>query len=178
MANVHPPGFWNRLLGRSDIMFDDSVYMRRWRILNTPWFGVRIHHILRSDNDRVMHDHPFSFLSIILWGGYCEWRPLYEVVPLLQLGLYTHCDLMKPVFKWFGPGSILYRRAEALHRLELPSLPADAEKGRQERSAWTLVFRGPVRRGWGFQTKEGWMPAKEFMARPAEDRSASLPEDL
>lgn len=46
-------------------------YMRRY-LLRTPWFGVRLHRILRADTNPHCHDHPFSFVSIMLWGGYRE----------------------------------------------------------------------------------------------------------
>ncbi|MHA2063638.1 MAG: hypothetical protein ACXABY_04560 [Candidatus Thorarchaeota archaeon] len=46
-------------------------YMERW-ILKTPFGSIRLHHILRSDNDRHLHDHPWSFTSILLTNGYTE----------------------------------------------------------------------------------------------------------
>lgn len=46
-------------------------YMHRW-ILRTPWGTLRLHHILRSDDDRHLHDHPFDFTSFLLTGGYLE----------------------------------------------------------------------------------------------------------
>jgi hypothetical protein len=52
-------------------------YLIRWAI-NTPFGGVKLHHILRSDEDRDCHDHPWSFLSIVLRGGYWEHRPKIE----------------------------------------------------------------------------------------------------
>lgn len=49
-----------------------DVYLRRWYLIHTPWFGVYLHNILRPDGDRDMHDHPWPFISIILKGGYVE----------------------------------------------------------------------------------------------------------
>jgi hypothetical protein len=46
-------------------------YMHRW-IFKHPWGTVRLHHILRSDDDRHLHDHPFNFVSLLLTGGYTE----------------------------------------------------------------------------------------------------------
>jgi hypothetical protein len=85
-------------IGRSDLI----DYMHRWR-LRTPWFQIRIHHILRSDNDRALHDHPFTFLSFILKGEY------HEVTP-------SGTQLWKRF-------SIIFRRAEDQHRLILDSGP-------------------------------------------------------
>ena len=126
-----------RLLGRSDIYFGGSLYMRRWRIVDLPWFGVRVHHIVRSDADRELHDHPFTFASLILTGGY-----------------YEHS--LDGRRTWYGPGSVVIRSADNLHRLELVG-GID-----HERAAWTLVFRGPRRREWGFLTDRGWQNWQAF----------------
>jgi hypothetical protein len=39
-----------------------------------PWIGARVHTILSSDDDRALHDHPWAFVTIILRGGYVEFR--------------------------------------------------------------------------------------------------------
>lgn len=139
-------GLIQRLLGRSDIYFYGSLYMRRFRLIHNRWFGVRVHHIVRSDRDRELHDHPFSFVSIILGGGYFEHTPGGKL-------------------KWFGPGSVNVKRAEDLHRLELPD----------ERPTWTLVFRGPMRRSWGFMTEEGWVHWRKFSEERAGRGEAAGP---
>lgn len=123
-----------RLMGRSDVYFGASLYMRRWRLGPKTWPGLRVHHIVRGDADRELHDHPFTFVSLILWGGY--WEHLLD-------GSRT----------WHGPGSVLVRSAEVLHRLELP------------RPSWTFVIRGPIRRRWGFLTADGWIPWEKHAAR-------------
>lgn len=187
MPNVHPPGLLNKLLGRSDIYFGGSLYMRRWRFISTPWFGVRLHHIVRSDNDRELHDHPFTFLSFILAGGYFEWRnrkdaPLkvgeMKLAPPDAEGWRKDISYIKmtsgQIGRWYGPGSHVLRRAEDLHRLELKKEwdepgnnagPPGYLPQLKERSAWTLVFRGPVRRQWGFETEKGWVPATDFVSK-------------
>ena len=135
-----------RLLGRSDVYFGESVYMRRWRLIHRALFGVRRHQIVRSDADRELHDHPFSFVSIILRGGY-----------------YEHTvDGRKT---WYGPGSIIFRSASALHRLELLRERDGAfDHFSTERPAWTLVLRGPIRREWGFLCGDTWVPWQRFVA--------------
>lgn len=131
------------LLGRSDIYMNGSLYMKRWRFLPERWPGVRLHCIVRSDADRELHDHPFDFLSILLWGGYYEYT---------SDGLRT----------WCRPFTVRYRKAEALHRVEL--YPPGGRHPEFMRHAWTLVFRGRYRREWGFQTKQGWLPWRAFLA--------------
>lgn len=52
-------------------------YMLRWWLVQRRnWlpFSIRVHHILRADNDRHLHDHDWSFRSIILSGWYKEER--------------------------------------------------------------------------------------------------------
>lgn len=48
------------------------VYLRRLRVIQTPWFGIYLHWINEVDTDRVPHDHPWSFTSLILSGNYVE----------------------------------------------------------------------------------------------------------
>jgi hypothetical protein len=49
--------------------------MVRYVMVHTHWLGVYLHHFLRSDNDRHFHDHPWSFVTILLSGGYLEHTP-------------------------------------------------------------------------------------------------------
>lgn len=105
------------------------TYMERHYLLGQPVTGgstVRYHHILQSDT-RDMHDHPWDFISIILDGTYTETTPDAE--------------------QSYGPGSVLVRKAEQLHRLTLTDGPV-----------WTLVILGQPRRPWGYQTSDGWIP--------------------
>lgn len=127
--------FQTKILGRSDIYFGADLYMRRWRFFSFRRLpGIRLHQILRSDLDREFHDHPFWFVSFILKGGYWEFRP-GEMIP-----------------HFYPPGSIIFRRATDLHRLELTE------------PAWTFVIRGPISRPWGFMTDHGWVDWKSFTA--------------
>ena len=64
-----------------------EMYMGRWWLFNPysrethkaalwwcPW-SFRIHHIMRPDEDRDLHDHPWNARTIILRGWYTEQRP-------------------------------------------------------------------------------------------------------
>lgn len=134
---------WGRFEYCSDLIAHD--YMRRWRF-KTPWGMLRIHHILRSDDRDHLHDHPMDFVSFILWGGYVEYTP--NLPP-----------------KKYGPGSVVVRRAEDLHALEL----CDKKRG-----AWTLLLTPPFRRKWGFATPDGWIPAGQYDAYKKQKRIESL----
>jgi len=85
---------WRRPLAR-------LIQMTRWT--------VRIHEILRSDNDRSPHDHPWSYITVILRGGYWEERPTW--VDGLYIGMES---------QWHGPGSVLRRKATDIHKLTMP----------------------------------------------------------
>lgn len=111
-----------------------------------PLIGARVHHILRSDDGRDFHDHPWPYLTIILRGGY------WEVRPVLVDNVVSYC-----VRTWHGPGSVLLRRAASWHRLELP----------EGQTAWTLFCTGPKVQHWGFlvgRRKVGW---REYLGVPA-----------
>lgn len=137
---------------RSDIWIKGVCYMRRWRFLPDWLPGVRIHNILESDDDRALHDHPFSFVTIILKGGYWEY---------LADGSKT----------WHGPGSVLYRQAKTMHRIELRrdcTVPPNEFHSTCDGDllpAWTLVFRTRYFREWGFATKLGWVHNKNFIEK-------------
>lgn len=51
-----------------------GAYMHRLQLIETPWFSVRLHVIRNHDEDKHLHDHPFSFVSFVLWGWYDERR--------------------------------------------------------------------------------------------------------
>lgn len=152
--------------GREDL----GGYMKRL-LLKTPWFTLRFHRILRSDEGRDFHDHPWEFSSLILSGGYVEHRPGCKCVrhgdadergrqvgcccsehkgKILQFRSFR--PSLKNPCRFYGPGSIVRRRAEDLHRLELVNGPA-----------WTLVLTGPYRREWGFVLSDGtWVGFRAY----------------
>jgi hypothetical protein len=54
---------------------DDEIYLTRLHLVQTPWFSVMLHWILRADPQPDQHDHPVAFLSIPIWGWYEEEVP-------------------------------------------------------------------------------------------------------
>ena len=111
-----------------------TIYMRRYYLWRSKTGGrwVRIHEILLSDEDRHFHDHPWDFTSFILSGGYTEHTPN---------GTTVH-----------RPFSLIRRKAEDLHKLELTG------------PAWTFVVTGDKRRDWGFQTENGWIHWEKYFS--------------
>ncbi len=135
--------WWRRF--RYVVELDGEPYLVRYRLIRTPWGGLYLHHILRSDKARHLHDHPFDFWTLIIWGSYEEFRPA-----LREEGSTEVMRGSDPYRRsWL---SLIRRRAEDLHRIELT------------RPCWTLFWRGPNRREWGFDTEEGWVDWKAYEA--------------
>ena len=52
----------------------ECPYFHRW-IADFGAFTVRLHHWHGSDDARAFHDHPYSFTTVVLWGGYTDVSP-------------------------------------------------------------------------------------------------------
>lgn len=75
-------------------------YMLRWYVIpRNRWFNIYLHKIMRDDDDRALHDHPWPSLSIILAGRYREVTPR---------GSRVHCA-----------GRVMLRSSIYRHRLEV-----------------------------------------------------------
>ena len=55
---------WNKPLGRIE-----CPYAYRW-VINLGLFSIRLHKWVAPDDTRAMHDHPYEFMTVVLWGGY------------------------------------------------------------------------------------------------------------
>jgi hypothetical protein len=51
-----------------------SEYIVRLHVLKTPWFAICLHWFNKPDPEPFDHDHPVTFLSLILRGSYTEQR--------------------------------------------------------------------------------------------------------
>jgi len=115
------------------------------RPLNDPRLGepenVYIHRFLESDEDRALHDHPWSWISHILWGSYLEHTPADPKTPN-------------------GVTVATRRRAgEATIRLD-GSWPHRIEL--EANQPLTLFITGDKKRNWGFWCPQGWRHHEEF----------------
>jgi len=143
--------------GREDHLMDidgNGHYMRRWELIRTPWFGVRLHNTLRPDLDRYLHDHPWANVSIILKGFYVEALPLFDE-PTFVMHAWRGV-MVEPVRNVTREaGAVIFRRACDRHSLTaLSCVPC-----------WSLFIVGPHRRGWCFYTPAGMVPADEYKAK-------------
>lgn len=124
-------------------------YLERWHLLrrDTAASSVYLHRILRSDDDRALHDHRGDNVSIILKGGYLEVTPRGCAIP------GSPADAQNTTLEFHGEGEVFDRAAEAAHRLVL-------EPGE---TAITLFITAPTRRDWGFWCPGGWKPWQDFV---------------
>jgi hypothetical protein len=117
----------------------DRPYLRRWWIISpNRLFNIYLHEVLRSDDDRALHDHPWINASVLLGGGYIEHQ--------IEAG-----GIERRFYR--GVGSIVVRRGSCAHRLEIPN------DGR----AVSLFITGPKVRSWGFHCpRAGWVHWRDF----------------
>lgn len=128
----------------------DNPYLLRWHLVKRDdAASLYIHRILRSDDDRALHDHRGDNVSIILRGGYCEVTPQGNAIPRDAAAAQRHSQ------DYHGAGEVLDRAAEAAHRLVL-------EPGEE---AVTLFITAPTCREWGFWCPQGWRRWQDFVAK-------------
>lgn len=116
--------------------------LTRYYLLDTRLVAIYLHHLHASDEDRALHDHPWSFVTFLLSSGYWEWVPNDDVGEAIAMG--------PTVGLWRRRFSVLYRPAEWRHRLQLV------------KPCWTLVLRWRRRREWGFITPTGWLDWRSY----------------
>jgi hypothetical protein len=137
-----------QLLNRHRIIMDrenGEPYLERYYIFlkdrkSFP-FNIFLHKFLKGDPADV-HDHPWSYRTFILWGGYWEWTPIFN-----ELGKMTGEQR-----KWCGAGHTRQCTANTYHRIELESgVPC-----------WTLFMPGRKEREWGFLANNSWIPHEQY----------------
>ena len=106
-----------------------EMYMGRWWLFNPysrethkpalwwcPW-SFRIHHIMRPDEDRGLHDHPWNARTIILRGWYTEQRLLQPDDPVLHQLLVKASELRQSFDAAFQATEYIDRRPGDTARL-------------------------------------------------------------
>ncbi|HXQ36258.1 MAG TPA: hypothetical protein VN843_19760 [Anaerolineales bacterium] len=117
-----------------------EIYMERYWLKQPDENGgnaIRVHHTMRSDFDRALHDHPWPSTSIILKGGF------YEILPEDQKQ-DASLDANRYLRIWRGPGDVVSRSASDRHRLEIPD----------GQTCWSMFIVGEWEKDWGFYDKE------------------------
>lgn len=126
---------------------EENPYLRRWWLIpRNRFFNIYVHEILRSDDDRALHTHPWVNVSWILRGWYFEVVPRFSDQP--SSDDYERAGLMR-IFR--GCGDVVARFATDRHRLEVNG------------PTWSLFVRGPVIREWFFHCAKGPVVWHEFV---------------
>jgi hypothetical protein len=137
-------------LGRRRVVMDrvnNEPYLERYYLFlkdrdNFP-FNIFLHKFLKSDPDDV-HDHPWSYATLILKGGYWEWVPQFN----------SKGERCGEIAHWRRPGHFRVSEANSYHRIELdPAI-----------TCWTLFMPGRKQREWGFLTKGKWVQWQQYLA--------------
>ena len=117
----------------------DNEFIRRLHVLKTPWFAICLHWILKPDPEPYLHDHPVSFLSIVLRGWYIETRQRSPLVP-------GHADVK--LRNW---GNLVHASFNDRHTITAC-----------HPRTLTIAFMGPKVREWGYHTPAGWVHWKDY----------------
>lgn len=141
----------------------DSEYITRLHVLKTPLFAICLHWINKPDPEPYLHDHPVSFLSIILRGWYAEKR----VIPGTRAPRFG-------LRRWFN-----WIRATPDDRHTIVQVAPGG--------ALTLCLMGPKTREWGFHcidetsarlstsrdhTERGWTYWRDYHHAQRAERAA------
>jgi hypothetical protein len=113
---------------------EGELHFQRWRLLQTPLGSVYIHRIFKADQDKHCHDHPWSFVSVMLSGSYGIGNPNN-----------ASC-------RYYSAPAVSVNKSTKFHKI------AQVVKG----PLTTLVLTGPKNREWGYSVDGEWMHHKEY----------------
>lgn len=126
----------------------EQPYMLRWWVIpRNRWFNVYLHKIVKDDDDRALHDHPWRTFSVYFRGRVRE--TFQEVEERNGVLFYP----VNPEVRELSAPNFVYRSQHFRHRLELID----------GKPCWTLFFTGPKLREWGFWCPKGFVIWKDFV---------------
>ena len=170
-----------RLCRRRVIGNADGDYLHRFAARWMGWLpgdkprnvSAYLHHFLRPDGDRELHNHPWTWaFSIVLWGGYTEERFCPSEAEFVQVpSPFRHRQYGCRVC-----GYISMSQFEGKHktRRRLRFLSFNFIRGTDYhrvselhgKETWTLFIAGPKASSWGFFVPgEGHVEWREFLQR-------------
>lgn len=115
----------NRIITINQPLGDPTCPYCYRTVLNLGLFAIRYHKWVGNDDLRNKHDHPYSFITIILTGSYND----------VTTNPITKEDKEETLTPW----SIRYRKSTHTHSVKLNT-----------KICRTLVISGPPLRQWGF----------------------------
>lgn len=141
-----------RFRRRLTLSHDGRPFLDRWGLVHDRIGGFYLHHIAAPDPGMDLHDHPWSFVSIILRGGYTEqFSTVASAVRCARLAEL----LADPAAH--GPVRDRLRWSVRRYPLTVAHRITSASPG-----TWTLVLRGPTRRVWSFYPPTGKVAWTEY----------------
>lgn len=128
--------------------------MVRWTLFDIGILKAMIHYFPPEATDPDPHDHPRSFVTLLLRGAYMDksweqvsWKDRQEAGYHIPVnGVLTH--------DFLTTGSFRYRPAEHTHITETGS-----------QGAWSIVVMGRLVRPWGFMRQGRWWPWKKYVEK-------------
>ena len=139
-------GIWRRLA----LVGPTGEFLTR-RGLDLRIFGLYVHRIRQADPGLDLHDHPWSFVSIVLRGGYVEERAEIRRAPQYAEWSDRTLDGRRGWLATWRAGSVHRVRLDEAHRI------VEVEPG-----TVTLVLRGRKLRAWGFYLETGWVDQRAY----------------
>ena len=136
---------------------DGELYMERYWLFNPflkvegrrsfKWFplSIRIHKIMKEDNDRHLHDHPWNARTFILKGWYQELRPYVNTPNVVSLSQLKAGDTARLNFGEY-------------HRISEVC----------EEGAYTMFVTGRYQGTWGFLVKGVKIKYREYLNLDSE----------
>lgn len=166
-----PFGRFIQLRWKEKLGLHKCPYLYRWTFI---FFGysIRLHHWLRSDDNRYFHDHATDLVSIVLKGYYWNVTPEKEDSEPYSAGDKYMADGLEKTSHYFRHenynyvegmfnsfdnflhlgNSIWHSKADKRHWLCIP-----------KEGAWTLLLCGRPYHKWGFYVNgHKWRPLRYF----------------
>jgi hypothetical protein len=152
---------WRRMRLRR---LDGRVYLDRWGVgigRSDRWGGLLIHRFTAGDPIKHLHDHPWTFVSLVVRGAYSETivsgGPAKSVWARRVLRLPSGRGSYLRRRTWLSVGGV---RPGDQHRV----LTVDRSP------CWTIVIHGFRRKQWGYYTSAGFIDVQSFAVGTADDR--------
>ena len=132
--------------GRKRVILDRNnkhPYLIRYYLFlkERSWFPVNIflHKFMKSDPGD-LHDHPWSYFTFIVKGGYFEWTPQPDGRVLRE---------------WHGRWHFRFKSASSKHRIELM----------EGVTPWTIFIAFKHEREWGFYPKGKFVHNAKYLEK-------------
>ena len=149
---------WAEKLG-----YQNNPYLIRWTLILFG-YSIRLHHWIKSDDNRFFHDHSADLISIILKGYYWNVTPIEndknpnDTVKINNKYItnerYNRVEgIFNSVYNLIHPLKSIYKsKAKQLHYLKIP-----------QSGTWTLLLEGKKYNKWGFVVNgHKWRPLRYF----------------